>query len=228
MSCILDEIKRCASTDYGDFCAKLIPNIEREKILGLRAPLAKKIAKAYAKCDEGRAFLSALPHKYHDEYLVHAYMLGYMKLPFLEMKSRILELLPYVDNWAVCDTLCASVKGFFLDKDLALDTVLSCLESDMTYTVRCGLVCLLDYYVEEKYIDTLCSFAKTVKSEEYYVNMALAWLISIMLINQYEKTLPLILSGALDMWVHNKSISKFTESLRPTREQKSYLKTLRR
>lgn len=228
MNNILNEIKNSADLSYARFTSKLIPTLPCEKILGVRAPLARKIAKSYAKSEDAPSFLSSLPHKYHDEYLVHAYMLGYLKLPYEEMKARILELLPYVDNWAVCDSLCASIKDFFGDKDLALDFLLSCLEGEMTYTVRFGLVCLLDYYVEEKYIDTLCFVAKTVKSEEYYVNMALAWLVSIMLIKEYEKALPLMLSGALDVWVHNKSISKFTESLRPTKEQKSYLKSLRR
>ena len=228
MNNILDEIKNSADEKYGDFTAKLIPTVSRKKIIGVRAPIAKKIAKKYAGGTAGENFLSSLPHVYHDEYMVHAYMLGYPSLPFEDMKARILELLPYVDNWAVCDSLCASIKSFFGNRDLALDFVLFCLKSEHTYTVRFGLVCLLDYYIDEKHIDTLVSVAKTVKSEEYYINMALAWLVSIMLVKQYEKTLPIILGGALDLWVHNKSITKFAESRLPSREQKDYLKSLRR
>ncbi len=228
MNIILDEIRKNSDASYGDFTAKLIPTISREKILGLRAPVAKKIAKSYATSEAGKEFLCTLPHKYHDEYMVHAYMLGCLSLPCEEMKPRILELLPYVDNWAVCDSLCASVKSFFEDKALTYDFLLTCLRSEMTYTVRFGLVCLLDYYVNKEYIDKLVSIVKTVKGEEYYVNMALAWLISIMLIKEYEKALPLILDGELDAWVHNKSISKFCESFRPSSEQKAFLKSLRR
>lgn len=228
MNDILNEIRKNADEAYGDFTAKLIPNIKRKKIIGLRAPIAKKIARTYAQSEVGKSFLSSLPHAYHDEYLVHAYMLGYLELPFENMKAHVLSFLPYIDNWAVCDSFCASIRNFFKDADQALDFVLSCLKSDKTYTVRFGLVCLLNYYVEEKYIDMLSKVVKTVKSEEYYVNMALAWLVSIMLIKEYEKSLPFLLSGTLDTWVHNKSISKFTESLRPTGEQKSYIKTLRR
>ena len=180
------------------------------------------------KTNDGKAFLASLPHAYHDEYMVHAYMLGYLSLPFEEMQMHVSALLPYVDNWAVCDSLCASLKPFFKDRDLAIDFLLSCVKSDKIYTVRFGLVCLLDYYIDEKYISTLISLVKTVKSEEYYINMALAWLVSIMLIKEYEKTLPLILNITLDAWVHNKSISKFCESLRPSKDQKAYLKTLRR
>lgn len=228
MNNILNEIKINAEEGYGDFTAKLIPTLPREKILGVRAPNAKKIAKAYAKDEAGKSFLASLPHTYHDEYMVHAYMLGYLRLPFEEMKAQIAGLLPYVDNWAVCDSLCASIKHFFGNRDLALDFLTTCLKSGEIYTVRFGLVCLLDYYIDKKYIATLVSLVGTVKSEEYYVNMALAWLVSIMLIKEYEKTLPLILSGALDVWVHNKAISKFCESHQPSSEEKSYLKSLRR
>ena len=97
----------------------------------------------------------------------------------------------------------------------------------MTYTVRFGLVCLLDYYVNKEYIDKLVSIVKTVKGEEYYVNMALAWLISIMLIKEYEKALPLILDGELDAWVHNKSIQKAKESNRISKDMKEYLNSLK-
>ena len=228
MNNILNEIINSADSSYAEFTAKLIPTIPCEKILGVRAPMAKKIAKKYAKANDGKAFLVSLPHAYHDEYMVHAYMLGYLSLPFEEMQMHVSALLPYVDNWAVCDSLCAAIKHFFKDKESALDFLLSCVKSDKIYTVRFGLVCLLDYYIDEKHISTLISLVKTVKSEEYYINMALAWLVSIMLIKEYEKTLPLILNGALDAWVHNKSISKFCESLRPSKDQKAYLKTLRR
>ena len=228
MNNILNEIKSNKDDKYGDFTAKLIPKASREKILGVRAPIAKKIAKAYAKTEVGENFLASLPHAYHDENMVHAYMLGYLSLPYLETKAQIASFLPYVDNWAVCDSLCAAIKHFFKERDLALDFLTDCLKSDEAYTVRFGLVCLLDYYIDEKYIDTLLSLVKTVKSEEYYVNMALAWLVSIMLIKEYEKTLPLILDGALDTWVHNKSISKFCESHQPSSKEKQYLKSLRR
>ena len=228
MSIILDEMRKSSEVSYGDFTAKLIPTLEREKILGVRAPIAKKIAKKYAGGTAGENFLSSLPHVYHDEYILHAYMLGHLSLPFEEMKSRIEELLPYVDNWAVCDSLCASVKRFFGNRARAFDFLLECLRSEKVYTVRFGLVCMLDYYIDGEYIFDVIDAIKAVRSEEYYINMALAWLVSIMLIKQYEKTLPLILDGALDIWVHNKAITKFCESRVPPDTEKSYLKSLRR
>lgn len=228
MSIILDEMRKSSEVSYGDFTAKLIPTLEREKIIGVRAPIAKKIAKKYAGGTAGENFLSSLPHAYHDEYILHAYMLVHLSLPFEEMKSRIEELLPYVDNWAVCDSLCASIKRFFGDRARAFDFLLECLRSDKVYTVRFGLVCMLDYYIGDEYICDVIDAIKAVRSEEYYINMALAWLVSIMLIKQYEKTLPLLLDGVLDVWVHNKAITKFRESHVPSDTEKSYLKSLRR
>ena len=225
---IFTEIKNSADCSYRDFSAKLIPTIDKETILGVRAPMAKKIAKKYASTKEGNEFLKNLPHKYHDENMVHAYMLGFIKESTEEMHARILEFLPCVENWAVCDSLCASLKFIQNDKDNCLDFVLKALEGEHTYTVRFGLVCLLDYYVNEKYIDVLLGVARETKSEEYYINMALAWLISVMLVKEYDKTLTLLKDGELSLWVHNKSIQKACESYRISDTQKTYLKGLKR
>jgi 3-methyladenine DNA glycosylase AlkD len=94
--------------------------------------------------------------------------------------------------------------------------------------VRFSIVCLLDYYINESYIDKLTCIVKEVKSNEYYINMALAWLISIMLVKEYDKTLPLLKDGALDLWVHNKSIQKARESYRLSLKQKEELRSLKR
>ena len=225
---IFTEIKNSVDCSYRDFSAKLIPTIDKETILGVRAPMAKKIAKQYAGTKEGNEFLKNLPHKYHDENMVHAYMLGFIKESKEEMHARILEFLPYVENWAVCDSLCASLKFILNDKDSCLDFVLKALESERTYTVRFGLVCLLDYYASEKYIDVLLAVAREIKSKEYYINMALAWLISVMLVKEYDKTLTLLKGDELSLWVHNKSIQKACESYRISDTQKTYLKGLKR
>ena len=220
------EILSLSEHEYMLFSKKLIPN--QDNILGLRAPQARAIAKKYAGTKEGEAFLATLPHKYHDENMVHAYMLGYLKCDYEVMKGYIEAFLPYLDNWAVCDSLCASVKRFFKDISLPYGFLLECLKSKHTYTVRFSLVCLLDYYINESYIDKLTCIVKEVKSEEYYINMALAWLVSIMLVKEYKKTLPLLKTGALDLWVHNKAIQKARESYRISDDKKEYLKGLKR
>lgn len=223
MNIIINEIQKSCDYSYSEFSKRLIPNTDN--ILGLRAPIAKQIAKKYSNTDIGYAFLGSLPHKYHDENMVHAYMLGYLKCDREILKGYLLDFLPYVENWAVCDSLCMCLKQFFKDKDQALDFVLSLLESDKPYYVRVGLVCLLDYYVEEKYASLLSNICKSIRSNHYYVNMALAWLISVMLVKQFDSAISLF-DGSLDTWVHNKAIQKACESCRIDNERKQYLKTL--
>ena len=126
MSIILDEMRKSSEVSYGDFTAKLIPTLKREKILGVRAPIAKKIAKKYAGGTAGENFLSSLPHVYHDEYILHAYMLGHLSLPFEEMKSRIEGLWPYVDNWACCDVFAP--VAISKNKERALVDIYSFIE----------------------------------------------------------------------------------------------------
>lgn len=228
MNLVSMEILNNIDPSYKEFSAKLIPNIDSELILGLRAPVARKIAKNFVNTESGKEFLSALPHKYHDENIVHAYMLGLLRCSSEQMREHLIALLPYVDNWAVCDTLCASIKGFFKNLDLVYPFLLECINSGKAYYIRFGLVCLLDYYVNDEYIDRLLAIVKSVRNDEYYVNMALAWLISVMLVKQYERTLPVLYEEQLDTWVHNKSIGKACESYRITDEQQKLLKNLRR
>ncbi len=226
MNEITKEIFKLCDEKYKQFSKKLIPTVDKERILGLRAPLAKAIAKKYAKSSLGAEFISSLPHKYHDEDIVHAYMLGQMELSCEEMKERLLALLPYVDSWAVCDTLASSVSRFFKNQEIGYDFLCELIDSSHTYKRRFGIVCLI-YYINEEYIDNLIGLIPKVKSEEYYVNMASAWLISFMLIKQYEKTLPLLKDRALEPWVHNKAIQKARESFQISSERKEELKGLK-
>ncbi len=227
MTKILEEIINNADPAYKSFHQKLIPTVDPECVLGLRAPLAQAIAKKYANASEGKAFLCNLPHKYYDENIVHAFMLGKLKCSQEELTEKIAEFLPYVDNWAVCDGLSAHLKNFFKKPDLVYGFVRYCVGSARTYTVRFGLVCLLNYYIGKEHIEDILQICQSIKSDEYYINMAIAWLLSFCLIKEYEKTLPLIERCVLPKWVHNKAIQKAKESYRITKEQKDYLNSLK-
>ena len=225
MDKILEEIILNTDTEYKDFQAKLIPNINN--ILGLRGPIAKSIAKRYANTKIGEEFLNTLPHTYYDENLVHGYMLGFLKCDNQALKKYIESFLPYVDNWAVCDSMVCGLIGYFKDTELVSSHIFNCLNSNNAYTVRFGLVSLLSYYVNDIYIDRIIEETLKIKSEEYYVKMAVAWLYSVCLVKQYEKTVKVIESKFLDKWIHNKAIQKSIESFRITDTQKEYLRTLK-
>ncbi len=227
METILNELLACADSDYKSFQSKLIPTVSKDLVLGVRAPMAQKIAKKYANTDTGMLFLSSLPHKYYDEYILHAFMLGYQKCSISEKEVLIKAILPFVDNWAVCDGLCAHLKDFFKNPDDVYGFVLQCTKSHQPYTVRFGLVCLLNYYIDKKYIDDIFKICKETKSQEYYVNMALAWLISFCLIKEYALSLPLLEQKCLDRFVQNKSIQKALESYQIDDEKKMYLRSLK-
>ena len=240
MNDIVKELMEKADPKYKDFHKRLIPTVDENTVLGVRSPCAQAIAKKYVSTKQGTDFLNSLPHRYYDENIVHAFMLGALNCPQEELKCRLVEFLPYVDNWAVCDGLCAHLKRFFKNPENVYDFVLSCIDlsvykgaskafsqSKEIYTLRFGLVCLLNYYISPRYINDILRICQEVKSQEYYVNMALAWLLSFCLIKEYESTLPLIQSQCLPKWVHNKAIQKSVESYRIEEDKKAYLRSLR-
>ena len=225
MDKILEEIILNTDTEYKLFQAKLIPGIDN--ILGIRGPIAKSIAKKYANTDTGEEFLNSLPHTYYDENLVHGYMLGFLKCDNQELKNRINDFLPYVDNWAVCDSMVCGLKGYFKNKELVSSYIFDCLNSNNVYTVRFGIVSLLFYYVNDIYVDRIIEATLKIKSEEYYVKMAIAWLYSVCLVKEYDKAVKVIENKFLDKWTHNKAIQKSIESFRISSVQKEYLRTLK-
>lgn len=222
MSIILDEIFANQDIAYRDFHSRLVPNVKN--LIGLRGPVAKKIAKKYANTSTGKEFISTLPHTYYEENLIHGYMLGFLKS---DIERSLTSFLPYVDNWAVCDSMTSNLKRFFKDREGALSIVKSSLASKHTYTIRFGIVALICYYVEPNYIDFVLREALKIKSNEYYINMANAWLISVCLVKQYDKTIKIIEQKALDKWTHNKAIQKAIESYRIDKEAKNYLRSLK-
>ena len=222
MSAVLDEIFANQDIGYKEFFSKLVPNVKN--ILGLRAPVAKGIAKKYADTAIGQDFLNSLPHTYYEENLVHGYMLGFLKD---NQEEQLLKFLPYVDNWGVCDSMVSNLKQFFKCTDQRLVLVKDSLNSKHDFIIRFALVALLNYYVEPKYIDFVLQSAKAVSSDEYYVKMANAWLISVCLVKEYDITVKLLEERALDKWTHNKAIQKAIESYRITNEQKNYLRSIK-
>lgn len=222
MNIILDEIYQNQDIEYRAFHARLVPNVNN--LIGLRGPIAKKIAKKYANTSTGTDFLNSLPHVYYEENLIHGYMLGFTKG---DITSLLFAFLPYVDNWAVCDSMVGNLKAFFKCKEKAQEVVKIALASEHTYMVRFGLVALLSYYTNPEYIDFVLECALKISSEEYYIKMANAWLISVCLVKEYEKTIVLLKQKKLDKWTHNKSIQKAIESYRIDNKTKDYLRSLK-
>ena len=210
--------------EYRDFQSKLIPNVDKSYFIGVRTPVLRKYAKELLKTGDIGVFLNELPHEYFDENQLHAFILSGIK-DFGECIAELEKFLPYINNWATCDQL--SPKCFAKNKAELLKYINKWIKSDKTYTVRFAIGMLMSHFLDtdfdEKYLDTVAA----VKSEEYYINMMIAWYFATALAKQYESTLPYIENKALDKWTHNKAIQKAVESYRITDEHKKYLRTLK-
>lgn len=209
---------------YKDFNAKLIPTVDYDLVLGVRIPVLRKIAKDFSKHNESKIFLSALPHKYHEENNIHAFLIESIN-DFDEAIKMTEAFLPYIDNWATCDSFLPPV--FKKNTDKLLPYVLKWIKSDKTYTVRYGIVLLMKLYSKENFEDRFLSEISKIKSDEYYIKMAIAWYFAELLAIQYEKTVPYIKNNILDPWTHNKAIQKVVESFKVAQEKKIYIKTLK-
>ncbi len=208
-----------------DFSAKLTPGIDREKFLGVRIPASRKLAKEIIKENEHKDFLNSLPHKYYDENILHSILISEIK-DYDECIKYIDEFLPYVDNWAVCDTM--SPKTFKNKHERLMNDILRWVDSDQTYTIRFGLKILMAHFLDNDFKKEYLEIPAKIKSDKYYINMMIAWFYATALAKQWDSTIVYIENGVLDKWVHNKAIQKARESYRITAEKKEYLKSLKK
>lgn len=223
---IRERLFSLADSKYKDFNSKLIPNVDPEKVIGVRMPDIKKLAKSIVKNEDAEAFLSDLPHFYHEEDLLHGFIVAEGK-SFEKTLADTEKFLPYINNWAVCDTF--SPRIFAKNKDILYGKILEWLRSSHPYTVRYGIGMSMRYFLDGEYFDgKKLSDVAAVKSEEYYVNMMIAWYFATALAKRYDETFPYIKDNRLDKWVHNKTIQKASESFRVSDEQKAELRALRR
>ncbi len=209
---------------YRDFQSSLCPTVEPDRIIGVRTPALRSFAKELIKSGEAAGFMENLPHYYFEENQLHAFIISEMK-SFEEVIKQLDIFLPYVDNWATCDQL--RPKVFKKHRDGLIGSVRRWMTSGDTYTIRFGVGMLMQHYLDEdfkpEYLDWVCD----IRSDEYYVNMMLAWYFATALAKQYDLAVEYLTENRLDLQVHNKTIQKAVESLRISDERKEYLKTLR-
>ena len=224
MKSVIEQLFELQDLSYKDFHKKLIPNIDEDNIIGVRTPVLRKFAKEFAKSELKDEFLNSLPHKYYDENNLHAFVIEAIK-DYDECINKIDKFLPYIDNWATCDLL--SPKIFKKYKKEVYDKIKIWIKSDKTYTGRFAIVTLLANDLDDDFEEEMLNLVTDIKSEEYYINMAIAWYVSMALVKQYDSTIKLIQSKKLDKFTHNKSIQKAIESYRVDDDKKKYLRTLK-
>ena len=209
---------------YRDFQAPLFPNIEKERIIGVRTPVLKNLAKELYGSELANKFVETLPHQYFDENQLHAFLISLIK-DYDTCLKEAEKFLPYIDNWGTCDQL--SPKVFAKHKEELVVSIKKWLKSKHTYTVRFAIGMLMQHYLDEFFKEEYLEMVANIKSEEYYINMMIAWYFATALAKQWNVTIKYIEEKRLSSWVHNKTIQKAVESYRINDTQKDYLKSFR-
>ncbi|MBR3789210.1 MAG: DNA alkylation repair protein [Clostridia bacterium] len=224
MKKILDELFSLQDKEYREFNGKLIPTVSKENVIGIRIPVLRKYEKEIRNTEKAREFLKSLPHKYTEEYNLHALLLENIK-SYNDTITALNDFLPFVDNWATCDIM--SIKIFKKHLDILPEQLDLWLNSSHTYTIRFAIKMYMTYYLDDNFkIEYMTKISK-LRSDEYYVNMMIAWYFATALAKQYDSAIKFLEEKKLSGWVHNKTIQKAIESYRITDEQKTYLRTLK-
>ena len=221
---IQERILALQDLEYRDFQSKLIPNIPSERIIGVRTPALRALAKELHGREDVEGFLSALPHHYFEENQLHAFLIS-LERDYDKTVERLDTFLPYVDNWATCDQ--TSPKVFRKHRAELLAAIDRWLVSEHPYTVRFGVGMLMQHYLDEDFREEHLARVAALRSGEYYVNMMIAWYFATALTKRYNEALSYIEQRRLDPWTHNKAIQKAVESNRVPDTAKEYLRTLK-
>ena len=224
MTPIQSELFALQDKKYRDFHAGLLPTVQKETIIGIRKPAIRGYARKLAGTPEAASFMRTLPHEYFDENDLHGMLINEIK-DYLDAVAALDAFLPYVDNWATCDSGVPAV--FKKHKNELLLHVYEWLNSDKPYTVRYGIGTLMRLYLDEDFDIKYALDVAKIRSKEYYVNMMKAWYIATALAKQYDAVLPILQERLMDSWSHNKAIQKARESYRITPQQKEYLSSLK-
>jgi len=208
--------------EYRKFSSRLMPTVENSKVIGIRIPILRQYAKGLENYED---FLNTLPHDYFEENNLHAFLIEREK-DFDRCIEKIDAFLPYIDNWATCDSM--KPKVLKKEPERLLNHIKRWIKSKDVYAVRYAINLLMSFYLDENFNKDYLDIVANVKSNEYYVNMMCSWYFATALAKHYKETLPYIENNVLDIWTHNKTIQKANESFRISKEQKKYLKTLKR
>ena len=221
---IVKRLFELQDTGYRDFQSKLIPTVDKKLFIGVRTPNLRQLSKELSKREDIGGFLKSLPHKYYDENQLHAFIVSGIQDYDLCVKE-LNAFLPYVDNWATCDTLLPKV--FIKHKPELLENIDNWIKSSHIYTVRFAVSMLMRHFLNDDFRFEYAEKVAEIRSDEYYVNMMVAWYFATALAKQYENVIPFIENKTLDKWTHNKAIQKSIESRRVTPAQKEYLRSLK-
>lgn len=221
----LNYLKSKEDLEYKKFHSGL--GINNEYLIGIRMPELKKIAQDISKTDY-TSFIKYNTHNTYEEIIIHGLLIGNLKEDFNNILILFKDFIKYVDNWAICDTTVANLHIWRKNQDNGYSFVKYCLNSKNEWSKRVGFVLLLDYYINDKYINEILDICSNFSTREYYVKMAIAWLISVCYIKYPNRTYKFLEDNQMSPWIQNKSIQKIRESLRVSKEDKNNLLKLKK
>ena len=215
---IKQELMELQDKKYQEFHGGLCPGTEN--IIGVRVPILRNYAKELLKKYEFSYLMNNIDNEYYEEIMLQGILIGLAKEDFKTILAHIENFIPKIDNWAVCDSFCAGLKITKKHEQEMWEVLQKYLRANKEFEIRFGIVMILDYYIEEPYLKRDFKIFDQIKSTEYYVQMAVAWAISICLIKYYEETIAYLKKSKLDKFTYNKALQKAMESYRITPEQK--------
>lgn len=217
---IREELFANMDLEYKQFHTRLVPNINPNRIIGVRIPVLRKIARKITD--------NSFDWEYYEECMLHGLYIGYSRLSYDEKLNLLDEFVPKIDNWAVCDSVCSTLKFIDKNKSSFLEYLKKYMFSEKEYEKRFAIVVLMDYYITDEYADFVTDYLKNIKSDFYYVNMAAAWALSFVFIKYPNKVMPLLENSVLSDEINNMTVSKIRDSLRVDKATKEYIKQFKR
>ena len=212
---------------YREFHKNLCPGTEN--IIGIRVPILRKYAQELYKEKDWKQTIEEIDNQYYEEIMLQGMLIGQAKNENINTILKYMEeYVPKIDNWAICDTFCAGLKITKKYKKEMWNFIQKYLKSDKEFEIRFAIVMILDYYIDEEYLQKDFEIFNKIKHDGYYVKMAVAWAISICLIKFYDETVKYLNKANLDNWTYNKAIQKAIESYRISDEQKDFLRKLKK
>ncbi|GAA6441057.1 DNA alkylation repair protein [[Clostridium] symbiosum] len=219
------ELELLADEPYRLFHSRLLPGTEN--ILGVRVPRLWKLARRLVK-EEGSGYLGRAGDDTYEEIMLQGMVIGLLKEDTGQMLKRLPAFMAKAENWAHCDIVCSGLKKVKDDRESVLAFLKPYISSEREFEARFAIVLLLDYYIDEDYIDTTLELLQQVVHPGYYVKMAVAWALSVCYVQFPEKTLACMREGPFDDFTYNKALQKITESFRVDKEEKAFIRSLKR
>ncbi len=221
---LIGYLNKNKDVEYKNFIFRLIPNLDKNFIIGVRTPILKLIAKEIIKNNKEEEYLKKLPHEYYEQYQIHSILLS-QKMDYSNLIEYLNTFLPYINNWSTCDALIPKIDSKNLDD--FYNHILIWIDTNHEYTVRFGIYMIMKNYLNRPNINKYLDVITNIKSDEYYINMMISWTLTEALIVDYDKTIKYLENKSLNKFVQNKTIQKAIESRQIKSDKKEYLKTLK-